>query len=74
MIEGLKESWKQLKLTTEEENDIVVDDEILLEKLRKGKNNIIEKVHTNRYINKDVLRSTIAKAWRTTRPFSIREI
>lgn len=73
-MEGLEESWKQLKLTTEEENDIAVDDKILLEELRKGKNSIIEKGHTDRYINKDVLRSTIAKAWRTTRPFSIREI
>lgn len=73
-MEGLEKRWKQLKLTTEEENDIVVDEELLFEELRKGKNSVIGKVHTNRYINKEVLCSTMAKAWRTTKLFSVREL
>lgn len=49
-------------------------DELLLEELRNGKNSIIEKVHIDRYINKEVLWSTMVEAWRTTKLFSIREI
>lgn len=74
VIEGLKECCKKLKLTTDEKNDIVVGDELLLEELRKGKNSIIEKVHIDHYVNKEVLRSTMVEAWRTTKLFSIREI
>lgn len=65
-MERLEVCWKQLKLTTEEEADIVVDEQILLEELRRGKNSIIRQVHIERYIYKEVLRSTMAKAWRTT--------
>lgn len=32
-MDGLKDWWKQLRLSTEEDNEIVVDEEVLLEKI-----------------------------------------
>lgn len=32
-MDGLKDWWKQLRLSTEEDNEFVVDEEVLLEKI-----------------------------------------
>lgn len=73
-MDGLEERWKQLKLSMEEEIDIVVDEETLLEELRKGENSTIAKIHIDRHINQEVLNSTMSKVWKTTKPFTVREI
>lgn len=60
-MDDLIEHWKQLKLSTEEENDIIADDDALLKELRKGENSIIGTIHIDRHISMDVLRTTMAK-------------
>lgn len=73
-MESLEEQWKHLRLSTEEESNIVVDEEAVLEELRKGENSLIGKVHTEHSISKEVLRTTTEKAWRPNKPFSVKEI
>lgn len=73
-MESLEERWKHLRLSTEEESNIVVDEEAVLEELRKGENSRIGKVHTEHSISKEVLRTTMEKAWRPNKPFSVKEI
>lgn len=62
-MKGLEEHWKQLKLSIEEEIDIVVNEGALLQELWNGDNNLIAKVHTDRYISKVVLQTTMTKVW-----------
>lgn len=44
-MDGLEDRWKQLKLSNEEDNEIVVNEAVVMEKIKKGKNSIIGKLH-----------------------------
>lgn len=57
----MEEKWKQLNLSTYEGNEIVINEDLLLEKLRLGNNSLIARLHLNYSINKEVLRSTMFK-------------
>lgn len=63
-----------INLSIEEETDIIIDEEALLDELKKGENSLIGKLQTERYISKDVLRNTMVKAWKTTSFFLVKEI
>lgn len=73
-MESLKHRWKQLNLSSDEDNENLVDDNIVLEEIRKGKNSIIGKLHAIRNISNEVIRTTMLKVWKTTQPFSVRDI
>lgn len=60
-MDNLESKWKQLNLSIEEDIDIVMDEGIVMEEIRKGKNSIIGKLHLNWTINKEVLHSTLSK-------------
>lgn len=73
-MEGLKTRRQQLKFSLEEDCDILVHGQALEEGIKKGENNIIGKLHVECFINKDVLRTTMAKAWKTLKPFEAKEL
>lgn len=72
--EGLEDRWKQLCLSSKEESDIIVQEDVLLEEIKKGDNSVLEKLYVDRSISREVLRTTMAKAWRTVKPFLIKKI
>lgn len=73
-MDDLEEHWKQLNLSSKEATNIIVKEDVLLEELKKGKSSLIEKLHSEHIISKDILRSTMMRAWKTTSSFLVREI
>lgn len=45
-IEGLENKWKQLKLSEVEGNEILIDEDLLLEKIRMGSKSLVGKLHS----------------------------
>lgn len=70
-MESLEKRWEHLRLTSDENNEIVVEDEILLKGIKKGKNSIIGKLHVDLSIGKDIIRNTMMKIWKTSKLFSV---
>lgn len=54
-MKGLESQWKQLRLPSEEDKYIIVDEIALEEGIRKGGNSIIRKLHVERPIDREVL-------------------
>lgn len=55
---SLENQWQQLKLTKEEDNEILIDEELLVEGIKKGDNNIVEKLHSDQTISKEIICTT----------------
>lgn len=53
-------------MSIEEDNEIIVDIDKLTKEINKGKKSIIEKLHANRVISKEVIRNTMLKILKTT--------
>lgn len=64
----MESRWQKLKLASEKDNEIVVEDEHLLKEIKKEKNSIIGKLLVERSIGKDIIRNTIGKIWKTSSP------
>lgn len=73
-METLETKWKQLKLSIEEDNEIQLDENAIQAKIHKGKNSIISKLHMDQKISKEIVHTTMSKAWKPTNPLSILEI
>lgn len=54
-MNSLENRWKQLKLSNEEDDEIVVNEAVVMEKIKKGKNSIIGKLHMDQTITKEVM-------------------
>lgn len=48
--------------------------EKLTEEINKGKKNIIGKLHSDRVISKEIIRSSMLKIWKTTSPLLVLDI
>lgn len=70
-MENLEEKWWQLKLTDIESNEILIEEDFVQEEIKKEVNSLVRKLHSERFINKEVLKNTMVKVWRTSKPFSI---
>lgn len=73
-IEGLEEKLKQLKLLEAEGNEILINEDLLMEKLQLGNKSLVGKLHSEHILNKKILWSTLHKVWKTSKPFTIQEI
>lgn len=74
VIEKLKDRWKNLTFTEVEDEDVIVNEQWLDEEIQKGKLSLVGRLFVERSVNKEVLRSTMAKVWKTSKPFSVKEI
>lgn len=54
--------------------EIMVNEDILLKGLKRGENCIVGKLHSDRNINKEVIRSTMMKIWNPLQPFTVQNI
>lgn len=70
-MESLESEWQQLRLTSKEDNKIILDEDKLLKEINKGKYIIIGKLHMKGSISKEVIRSMMLKIWKTTKPFFV---
>lgn len=71
-MESLESRWQQLLLSSEEDYDILVDEQALTKSLRKGENCLLGKLHMERPINQKIIRNTMAKAWKNLKPFEVK--
>ena len=60
-MDALEEKWKHFRLSEEEEESIVVDEELLAVSLRKGERSLVGKLCSDRVVNKDVIHNTMSK-------------
>lgn len=61
MMDNVEQHWKQLKLREDGNTYIVVYNTAQVVSIRRGNNSIIGKLHSNRKINKEILRNTMLK-------------
>lgn len=61
-MEVLEDGWKQLQFFSKEEQDIIVIEDALLEEIYKRENSVLGKLQVNRFISREVLKTTMAKA------------
>lgn len=73
-MESLESRWQQLNLSNDEDKEIIVDIDKLTEEIDKGKKCIIGKLHSDRIINKEVLRNTMLKIQKTTNSLLVLDI
>lgn len=71
-MENLESRWQQLLLSSDEDYDILVDEQSLTKSLKKGETCLIGKLHMERPINKKIIRNTMAKAWKNLKPFEVK--
>lgn len=59
----------------DEDEEIKVDEEKLVEESKKGEySRLVGKLHAERLVSKDVLRSTLLKIWKKIKPFFFNDI
>lgn len=58
----------------DEDEEIKVDEEKLVEESKKGEYSLVGKLHAERLVSKDVLRSTLLKIWKKIKPFFFNDI
>lgn len=61
-------------MSIEEDNKIQFDEKAIRTNIQKEKNSVISKLYIDRKISKEVVRTTMNKAWKPTIPFSMLEI
>lgn len=70
-MKSLEEKRKSLQLTEDEHKEILFDEEKVIEANKRGECSIIGKIQAERIINKEVLRSTLVKIWKTSKIFTV---
>lgn len=67
----LEDKWKDFKLTETEEEEIKVNETLLADETKRGEFCLIGKLVADKIINKEVIRTTMSKARKTTKGFTI---
>lgn len=70
-MENLETRWQQLYLSNEEDHSIIVHIVQLTKEINRRKTSIIGRLHVERVISKEIIRSSMMKIWKTTCPCSI---
>lgn len=73
-MEKLQDRWKNLILIEVEDEEVNINEQLLAKEVKKEELSIVEKLLVERIVNKEVLRSTMAKVWKTTKSFTVVEI
>lgn len=73
-MDNLKDRWQHLTLTEVEGDEVNVDEQKLGEEAKRGELSIVGKVMVERTINREVIRSIMAKAWKTSKSFTVVDI
>lgn len=58
-----------MKLIDTELTEIIIDEEFVEEVSNKCLNSLVGKLHSERTVSKKVLRNTMVKVWKTSKPF-----
>lgn len=58
-----------MTLTETELDEIIVDENFVLEENKKSLNSLVGKLFSERIVSKKVLRNTMMKVWKTSKPF-----
>lgn len=58
-----------MKLSDKELNEIIIDEVFVQEEYKKDLFNLVEKLHVERMVSKDVLQSTMVKVWEISKSF-----
>lgn len=66
-VTELEEKWRKLRLSEGEATNIIFEDEEDDELKYKEGRSIVGKIHSSRYISKEVLGSTMEKVWRISK-------
>lgn len=76
-MEGLKSlggKWEQLRLTEEEDDFFFLDDEANEADRTKERRSLIGKICIERTIGKEVIRKTVGRIWRISKPATFTEV
>lgn len=73
-METLEDKWKHFTLTELEGEEIFVNEQLIAKEIKRGENSIVEKLLVERKVNREIIRSTMSKAWKTTKIFNVVEI
>lgn len=73
-MDRLEKKWKHLKLTEAEGEEISVNEMLLVDEAKREEFSLEGKLLVERTINKEVIRSTISKVWKTTKPITLYDI
>ncbi|XP_042990668.1 uncharacterized protein LOC122317666 [Carya illinoinensis] len=65
MAEDITARWKSLKLTEEEQQEIVLSEEAVLSSNAKGELCLLAKIFNDRTANREAFRTTMSKIWNT---------
>lgn len=68
-MESLKSWWQQLNFSIEEDNEVVIEKKGLMKGINKGKNCIVGELYSYRTKRKEIIRNTMSKVWKSTKPF-----
>nr|XP_023884702.1 uncharacterized protein LOC111996887 [Quercus suber] len=74
MAEELEEMWKKLKVTEEEEEDIILGSNSTKGAKEAGKNCIVMKVLTQRSVSMEALRKNMRMLWKPNKGLQVSEI
>lgn len=68
-MENLEEKWKKLTLSDSELHQISIEEDFIKEESKKKEKTLVGKLHSEIIVSRDVLKNTMQKVWRTSRPF-----
>lgn len=70
----LEAQWGQLRLSEEEQETTLVDEMIPEENWLKEERSLLEKIYSKRSISKEMIRMTMWKSWRVSKPAIFKEV
>lgn len=65
---------QHLTLTEVEGEEVQVNEQRIVEEAKRGKLRVVGKLTVERTVSKEVIKSTMAKAWKTSKPFTLVDI
>ncbi|XP_042954760.1 uncharacterized protein LOC122291187 [Carya illinoinensis] len=74
MTEDLTRRWESLKLTDEEQEEVILSDEAVLSSNVKGELCLLAKIFNDRTANREAFRSTMSKIWNTKGWLTFKEL
>lgn len=73
-MDHLEQGWKKFTLSNEENKEILIDEKQLIKESKKGDWSVLGKLHAERFINKEVIPSTMSKIWKTSGSFDFLDV
>lgn len=66
-MQGLEAQWKQLRLSEEEQEPLIIEDVVSEDDKVKEERSLVGKIHMDRKIGKETIRGNMGNIWRLSK-------